>query len=51
VERESSEERPADRIEPEDAKPAEDGPTDRDVRPRQDTDRVVEEKGEGEPDG
>lgn len=51
MERESSEERPADRLEPEDAKPADDGPTDRDVRPGEDTDRVTEEKGEEEAEG
>ena len=38
-------ERPANRIGPEDAKPADDMPSDRDLKPSADTDRVVEEKG------
>ena len=45
MERRSDEERPADRIEPEDAKPAEDGPADSDLRPEEDVDHVVEKKG------
>jgi hypothetical protein len=51
VERESSQERPADRIEAEDAKPADDGPTDKDMRPGEDTDHAIEEKGGNEPEG
>ena len=45
TERERQEESPAHRIEPEDAKPPEDGPSDRDMKPSADTNRVVEEKG------
>lgn len=45
MEREEREERPANRIVPEDAKPPDDMPSDRDLKPSADTDRVVEEKG------
>jgi hypothetical protein len=45
MEREQETERPADRVEPEDAKPGDDMPSDRDLNPASDTDRVVEEKG------
>ena len=51
MEREEREERPANRIEPEDAKPADDVPSDRDLRPSADTDRVVEEKGREREEG
>ena len=46
MERRSDEERPAERIEPEDARPADDGPDDSDLRPEADTEHVVEKKGE-----
>ena len=45
MEREQETERLGDRIEPEDAKPADEMPSDRDLKPASDTDRVVEEKG------
>ena len=51
TERERQEERPAQRIEPEDAKPADDGPSDRDMKPSADTDRVIEEKGREREEG
>jgi len=51
MEREEQEERPANRIEPEDAKPADDAPSDRDLKPSADTDRVVEEKGREREEG
>ncbi len=51
TERENQEERPAHRIEPEDAKPAEDMPSDRDMKPSADTDRVIEEKGREREEG
>jgi hypothetical protein len=46
VERKSDEERPADRVEPDDAKPTDDGPADSEVRPEADTEHVVEKKRE-----
>ncbi len=45
TEREEQEESPRNRIVPEDAKPGDDMPSDRDLKPSADTDRVVEEKG------
>ncbi len=45
------EERPANRIVPEDAKPGDDMPSDRDLKPSADTDRVVEEKGREREEG
>jgi hypothetical protein len=45
MEREEQEDRPRNRIVPEDAKPSDDMPSDRDLKPSADTDRVVEEKG------
>jgi len=50
MEREEREERPAERIEPDDATPTDDGPSDSDLRPSSDTEHVVEERGEGEPE-
>ncbi len=49
-EREKRHERPA-KIEPEDAKPADEMPSDRDLQPSADTDRVVEEKGREREEG
>ncbi len=48
---EEGHERPADRVEPEDAKPGDDMPSDRDLNPSSDSDRVVEEKGRESEDG
>ncbi len=50
MDRESERERPAERIEPEDAKPQSEGPSDRDLKPEADTQRVVE-KDRREPEG
>jgi hypothetical protein len=51
MEREDQEERPAQWIEPEDAKPPDDMPSDRDVKPSADTNRVIEEKGREREEG
>ena len=51
MEEERERERPADRLEPEDAKPADDAPSDGDLKPEADTERVVEKKGEERTEG
>lgn len=51
MERKEQEERPANRIEPEDAKPSDDMPSDRELKPSADTDRVVEKKGREREEG